>query len=146
MKEFRGSITDITYSSDVVPPCLLHAVGGGFGHLDRLEPLTTEGANNPVFQEKATMVSKARSKVKSAFAAAAQASLKQEDREDFDANLSAGTMREVGREMRDVGAMSAEMGKMVVNGSKKIAREVGEMIVEGAIEQVLVAAGAMPEE
>ena len=52
MKEFRGSIMDVTYGSAVVPPCSLHtSVSGVFGHLDRLEPLAPDSMNSSIFEE-----------------------------------------------------------------------------------------------
>jgi hypothetical protein len=109
MKEFRGTITELTYSSDMVPPCLLHTVDG-FGHLDRLEPLTPEGANDPVFQKQVSS-RKRDPKWEEHLRLLHARHSKPKDWEEFDRNLRSGTMREVGRGMRDVAALSAEMGK-----------------------------------
>ena len=104
--------------------------------------MTPERPNEAVFQKRETIASNAGSKVGGALAAVALASLKPEDRDEFDANIP-GAMREVDRGMRDIGA--SEMGKMAIRDCKNFAQTTGEMIPDGAMEQALAATGLMPE-
>lgn len=106
MKKFRGTITNIMYANNVVPPCLLHTFRGS-GHLDRLEPMDPLDANASVFQDNGVDGSGTTSKL----VKFARKWVRPEQRDEFD--------REMGLATRDVEASSSEMRTSAAQDAKK---------------------------
>ena len=115
MKEFRGSITDITYSSDIVPPCLLRtSVSGDFGHLDRLELLSSSNTDVRVFQEpNSTAPNASNGGTGNRLLDAVRVFVKPEERDAYDRN-------EMKRDLKDERASSSELGKPIHEDGKKV--------------------------